>query len=418
MPEIHNLVKGETFTLTLADMANGGKSVGRDDNDRAVFVPLTIPGETVRVEVVESKPRYAHAELVEVLEPSPDRIEPRCPHYGSCGGCHFQHIDYHAQLRYKESVVIDQLRRIGKMTQVKVNATLENPEPWHYSTEVTFDRTHDGRLGFWSATSKQIIPIEICHIIKDDLLELYRQVDLNLPSLRRLMLRVGDDGSSLAALEVEGNEAPSLTADVPISVNLILPDGTTANLIGDNHTIRDVKGRSFRVTAGSFFYASPGATELLVDTVLNYASLSSHDRVLELNSGVGLLTVFLARSALEVVGVESNPDSVADLSTNLEDSDNITIYQGDVEEIVPNLVESPHVLVVQPPQTGLSTGTLDQVERLNPDRLIYVSSDIATMARDGRRLGDKGYRLIEVQPMDMWPQTYHILTVALWKKMP
>lgn len=170
MPETHYLDKGETFTITLADMANGGKSVGRDRRDRAVFVPLTIPGETVRVEVIESKPRYAHAELVEVLEPSPDRIEPRCPHFGPCGGCHFQHIDYQAQLSYKTSVVVDQLRRIGKMTQVKVNPTLENPEPWSYSTEVTFDRTHDGRLGFWSASSKQVIPIDICHIIKDDLL--------------------------------------------------------------------------------------------------------------------------------------------------------------------------------------------------------------------------------------------------------
>ncbi|MGB3715481.1 MAG: class I SAM-dependent RNA methyltransferase [Candidatus Promineifilaceae bacterium] len=406
------------LTITLADMANGGKSVGRDHRDRAVFVPLTIPGETVRAEVVESKPRYAHAVLVEVLEPSPDRIEPRCPHFGLCGGCHFQHIDYQAQLRYKESVVVDQLRRIGKMTQVKVNPTLESPEPWHYSTEVTFDRTHDGRLGFWSATSKQVIPIEICHIIKEDLLELYRQVDLNLPSLRRLMLRVGDDGSSLAALEVEGNEAPSLTADVPISVNMVLPDGTTANLIGDNYTIREVKGRSFRVTAGCFFFSNPGATELMVDTVLNYASLSNHERVLELDSGVGLLTAFLARSALEVVGVERNPDSVADLSTNLADCDNVTIYQGDVEEIVPNLEESPHVLVVQPPEAGLSTTILDQVKRLNPDKLIYVGSDIATMARDGRRLGDKGYRPVEVQPIDMWPQTYHVLTVSLWKKMP
>jgi 23S rRNA (uracil1939-C5)-methyltransferase len=416
MSESHLPDLGDTFTLTLATMANGGKSVGRDGHDRAVFVPLTIPGETVRVEIVESKPRYAHADLLEVLQSSSDRIEPVCPHFGPCGGCHFQHISYQAQLGYKQSVVIDQLRRIGKMTEVKVNPTLANPEPYYYSTEVTFDLTDDGKLGFWSSSSKEVIPIEVCHIINANLQELFQQVDLTLPSLRRLMLRVGDDGSALAAMEVEGGEVPSLTADVPISVNLLLPDGTTVNLVGDNHTVRETRERSFRVTAGSFIFSSPAASEILVDTVLNYASLSDRDRVLELDSGVGLLTAFLAQAASEVVGVEMNPDSVVDLSTNLKEYDNVSIYQGDVEEILPNLSRPFSVLVAQPPENGLSIGALDEVQRLGPDKLIYIGSDIATMARDSRRLDDNGFQLVEVQPIDMWPQTYHTLTVSLWKR--
>jgi len=418
MLETHNLDVGETFTYTPVAMANGGKTVGRDPEDRALFVPLTIPGEEVRVEIVESKPRYAHAKLIEVLEPSPDRAEPRCPHYGLCGGCHFQHIDYMAQLRYKESVVIDQLRRIGKFTHVPVNATLANPEPWFYSTEVTFHRTTGGKLGFWSSSSREVIPIDTCTIIKDDLLELFRQVDLSLPTLRRLMLRVGDNGDMLAALEVDSDEAPSLTADVPVSVNMVLPDGRTVNMVGDNHTIRKVKGRVFRVTAGCFIFSSPGATELLIDTVLDYASLSSQDRVVELDSGVGLLTAFLAESSQHVVGVESNADAVADLATNLEDLDNVSIYQGEAGEILPDLNESPEVLVVQPSIVGLKPSILDEVARLDPDRLVYVSSDIATLARDGRRLGDKDFHPIEIQPIDMWPQTYHTLTVSIWKRKP
>lgn len=416
MPEIRQPNNGEMLTLTLTAMANGGKSLGRDRNDRVIFVPLTIPGETARVVLTESKPRFGQAELVQVLESSPDRIEPTCPHFGPCGGCHFQHINYQAQLRYKESVVIDQLHRIGKLTQVKVNPILEHSEPWSYSSEVIFHRSSDGALGFWSTSLKKVIPIEICHIIREELLELYRQFDLNLASLRRLVLRVGDNGDLLAALETEGNEAPILTADFPVSVNLLLPDGKTANLVGDNHTLREVKGRSFRVTAGCSFYPSSTAAELVVDTVLDYALLTSTDRVVELYSGVGLLTAFLAGSALDIVGVESNADAVADLSTNLDDCDNVTIYQGNIDEILPILKETPEVLVVQPPQVGLRPAVLDEIARLSPDRLIYVGSDIATMARDGRRLNHQGYHLIEVQPIDMWPQTYHILTVSLWKQ--
>ncbi|HET6443033.1 MAG TPA: TRAM domain-containing protein [candidate division Zixibacteria bacterium] len=415
MPEDRQPTNGEMITLTLTAMANGGKSLGRDHRDRVIFVPLTIPGERVRVELVESKPRFGQAALVEVLEPSPDRIEPRCPHFGPCGGCHFQHINYQAQLRHKESVIIDQLRRIGKFAQIEVNSTIENPEPWSYSTEVIFHRTADDALGFWSPSLKQIIPIEKCHIIRDELQDLYQQFDLNLESLRRLVLRIGDDGELLAALETDDNEPPTLTADFPISVNLLLPDGKTANLVGNNHTVYEVKGRSFRVTAGCSFYPSSRAAELVVDTVLNYASLSEDDRVVELYCGVGLLTAFLAGSALELVGIESNDDAIADLSANLDDFDNVTIYQGSVDQVLPILKESPDVLIVEPSSDGLLPEVLDEILRLCPERLIYIGSDIATTARDGRRLKDKGYQPIEVQPIDLWPQTYHVLTVSLWK---
>ena len=372
MPEPNNQNQGSRITFTPDSMANGGKTVGRDSLDRALFVPLTIPGETVIVEVTDSKPRYAHGELIEILDPSPDRIEPKCPHFGLCSGCHFQHIDYQAQLRYKELVVGDQLRRIGKFTDARVNATLENPEPWSYSEEVIFHRSGIDQLGFWSSSANEVIPI--------------------------------DD-----------SEAPSLMADIPISVNMILPDGTTVNMVGDNHTVHEIKERSFRVTAGCYIYPSTGAAELLIDTVLRYAAPTQHDRVVELYSGVGLLTAFLAQSAQAVEGVESSDDAVADLAANLEDMDNVTLYQGVVDEIVPSLKRSPQALVLQPPQSGLKPTTLDEVVLLKPERLIYVSLDVATLARDGRRFAQKGYQLVEVQPIDMWPQTYHTLTVSLWK---
>jgi 23S rRNA (uracil1939-C5)-methyltransferase len=416
IPQTQDISSVEEITLTVATMANGGKAIGRDSRDRAIFVPLAIPGEKVRVEIVESKPRYAHANLVNVLEPSDERIEPRCPYFGLCGGCHFQHIRYPAQLQYKRAVIDDQLRRIGKLDQVSVKPMLANPNPWYYGADVTFSRTTGGDLGFWSPLRKQVIPIDDCHIIREDLVKLYRQIDLVMPSIHRLTLREGDGGELLASLEVVDNEEPLLNTDLPLSVTQILADGTTVNLVGDNYTIRVVKGRDFKVTAGCFFYPSSEAAEMVVDTVLKYAALSRKVRVLELNSGVGLFTAFFARSAREVVGIESNPEAVADLSVNLEDYDNVTLYQGDSEEVLPLLEKHAQLLVVHPTPAGLSPAVLDEIGRLEPGKIIYVSSDVATLARDSRRLSNMSYQPVEVQPIDMWPQTYYTLTVSLWDR--
>jgi 23S rRNA (uracil1939-C5)-methyltransferase len=416
MTQAHDHSQGEEVVLILADMANGGKAVGRDDHNRAIFVPLAIPAERVRVEVIDPKPRYAHAKLVEILEPSADRVPPRCPYFGNCGGCHFQHIDYQAQLRYKQSVVKDQLRRIGRLSDVSVIPPLANPEPWSYSNDVTFDSVNDGELGFWSPTRDEVIRIEVCHIVRKELLELIGHVDLSLPTLRRLTLRQGDDGEVMAMLVIDGNDSPSLKTDIPISVNQLLADGTTVNLVGDNHIFRVVKGRQFRVTAGCYFYPDSGSAEQVVDAVLRYAALSNNDQVLELYSGVGLLTAHLSQAARQVIGIEANPEAVADLSSNLNDCDNVTIYQGDFTEIRPQIDAPAQVLVMSPPASGLATSLLDEIGRIEPDELVYISSDIATMARDGRRLSENGYHLEEVQPIDMWPHTYFILTVSSWTR--
>ncbi|MGW8318026.1 MAG: class I SAM-dependent RNA methyltransferase [Candidatus Promineifilaceae bacterium] len=405
----------QIFSLTLTDMANGGLALGRDANERVIFVPQAIPGERVLVSLVEDKKRYGRARLVEVLETSPERVTPQCPHFGPCGGCQFQHIAYPAQLRYKEAVVRDQLERIGGLSQAEVRPVIANPQPWAYGIEVNFQITDDGRIGFWSPEQGDIMPIETCLIIRPALLELFQDIDLQLFELRQLTLRVGDGDSLLAALEVEGLEAPSLETDFPISVAILLLDNTAANLIGDNYLVQTIKGRDFRVSAGSFFYPSPPATESLVDVVCDYARLSGQETVLELYTGVGTLTAFMAPVAAELIGIELNPDTVADAAVNLEAQENVSLYEGPVEEILPLLNIDAEVWVVDPPPEGLLPSVIDQVAHHRPARLVYVSSDVATLARDGRRLAQAGYRLVEVQPIDMAPQTYHVLTVSQWQ---
>jgi 23S rRNA (uracil1939-C5)-methyltransferase len=406
------------LTLTMTIMAHGGAAMGRDGNGRPIFVPYTIPGETVRARLTTEKRHFARADLLEVLEPSPDRVEPKCPYFGRCGGCHFQHMRYEAQLEAKRIVVADQLQRIGGFDDVAVRPVKPNPSPWQYRSDISLSPVEGGGLGFWSPAERQVIPIEACPILHPRLQELWQDVDLDLPGLRKLTLRRGDDDALLAALEVDDVEPPELEADFPVSVAIVLPDKTAASLVGDNYIVQQVNGRDFRVSPGCFFQPSPAAAENLVEAVLAYAQLSGDESVVELYSGVGMLTAFLAEKAASVACIEVNADAVADTAVNLSDFDNISLYEGPAEEILPLLDNQPALIVVDPPAGGLATAVIETIAQLAPARLVYVSSDLPSLARDGKKLAQAGYQLVEVQPVDMTPQSFQIDTVSLWQYNP
>ncbi|HEX6384964.1 MAG TPA: TRAM domain-containing protein, partial [Anaerolineae bacterium] len=338
----------EIVTLDLTSMAHGGAAIGKDKRGRPVFVPYGIPGEKVRVAITDDKKKYAHAEIVEILKASPDRVEPRCPHFGPCGGCHFQHMRYEAQLKVKQDVVADQLERVGGLKKVRVRPTLPNPNPYAYRIDMILSPAAEGGLGYWSPALQEVIPIQVCPISHPRLVELKQDVDLDLPGLRKLILRIGVDEALLAAIEVEGVEPPELEADFPVSVAIVLPDNTAASLVGDHYIVQAVKGRDFRVSPGCFFYPSPPAAEHIVDTTLKYAALNGTETVVEAYSGVGTLTAFLSAAAGQVIAVEVNPDAVADAAVNLEDTDNVSVYQGYVEDVLPTLDVRGNVMVVHP----------------------------------------------------------------------
>ncbi len=405
----------EKITLDITEMAHGGSAIGRASRGRTVFVPLTMPGEKVRARIVSQKNKYAQAELVEVLQPSPERVTPRCQHFAVCGGCHFQHMSYQAQLVAKESVVRDQLARLGGFNKANVQPVLPNPEPWAYQAEMVLSPVGNGRLGYWSPVKREVIPIEECPISRPELVALLHDVELDLPGLRKLSLRVGDDEALLAAIEVDGVEPPELEADFPVSVAIVLPDKTAASLVGDFYSVQQVNGRDFRISPGVEMVSSPAGMGVVVDTVLRYAALTGEENVIELHSGAGTLTAFLAKQAGELVAVERNPDAVADLAVNLDDLDNVNVFEGEIESVLPLMPEGVELMVAHPWANGLSRRAVSAIVAAKPARFIYVSSDVATLARDGRSLAKAGYRLVEVQPIDMQPQTFHIETVSLWE---
>lgn len=406
----------QEIILELTAMAHGGSAMGRDQQGRAVFVPGAIPGEKVRAKIVDQKRNFARATMVELIERSPNRVEPRCSHFGVCGGCHLQQMAYDTQLEVKRNVVIDQLKRIGNLEGIDVQATLATPTPWAYRIEISLSPNPEGGVGLWSPALKKIIAIEECHIIQPELLQLWRDFELSLPGLRKLTLRMGDDEALLAALEVDDVQPPELHVDFPLSVAIVLPNRTAASLVGDNFLVQSVKGRDFRVSPGCYFQPNPGATGLIVDQVMSYAGLTGSESVLEAYSGVGLLTAFLAEQAGQVIGIERNPDALADAASNLHDFDNISLYEGQVDEIVPLLKTSPDIGVVNPEASGLSRLSSQAIAASAPERLIYVSSDVATFSRDSKQLSRSGYRLVQVQPIDANPQTFHIDTVSLFRR--
>ena len=408
----------ETFTLQLTAMAHGGAALGRHDG-RVIFVPYALAGETVRVEIAEDKGRYAFARLVEVLEGSPDRIPPPCPYFGptGCGGCQWQHIDYQAQLRLKAGIVADQLTRIGKITDPLVHPTIPDGSGWAYRNHAQFHPAPGGGLGFQIAASSDVVPIGECLILHPMLSDLYAILDptFDLPTLTRLSLRAGTGtGDRMLVFQTADDLPPGLEIDLPVSCVLLLSDGIHVNLIGNNHFTEMVADHTYRISAPSFFQVNTGQAAQLVQFVTAYLGLQGNETVLDAYSGVGLFTRPLAKHAELVVSIEAAAVAVDDLLENTIDQDNVEVIEGSVEMVLSNLDLPFDAAIVDPPRSGVDRFALDALVKHHPDRLVYVSCDPATLARDAKRLTRAGYQLIEVQPVDMFPQTHHVECIALF----
>jgi 23S rRNA (uracil1939-C5)-methyltransferase len=393
-------------------MAHGGLALGRDKAGRAVFVPFAIPGETVRVRPPRPGDRAARAELVAVVRPSPDRVTPRCRHFGICGNCAFQHMSYAAQLRAKTAVVRDQLTRVGGLRNPVVHPIAPHPAAYDYRGETTLFRADEGGLGYWSPAWRRIFRVEECPILQPELQAALDGLDVDLPDLRKLTLRLGDDDELLAALEVEGVEPPELAADFPISVAIVLPDRTAASLIGDPFLVRTVGGRPLRVSPGVAFPHSAAAAEMLAAAVLSVAEIAPGETVLESQAGAGWLTAALAARAAQVIAIEPNPDAVADAAVNLDDFDNVGLYEATEAEALPALERVPDVAVFH--SGGLTPAAGEWLAAVRPGRVVVVA-EVGLLAKDAKRLAGVGYRAVSFQPVDVAPQGFGVEVVGVWR---
>ncbi len=399
-------------------MAHGGDALGRHEG-KVIFVPYAMPGEEALVEIVEDKGRYARGRLVETLSPSPHRVDPPCPHFGpgKCGGCQWQHITYQAQLEFKAAVVGNQLARLGRLPDATVKRSIPSATPWHYRNHVQFSVGGDGRLGFVATDGRRVETVEVCYLLHPILEGLFAALDLELPELARLSLRAGVNTCDLMMIfETHDDLPPALESDLPVSCVLLLSDGTPVNLIGSNQITEVVAGRRFHISATSFFQVNTAAAEELVRVVGEYLAPTGDDVLLDAYCGVGTFALSLADKVGQVIGIEENGGAVADARLNVAELTNVEFMEGSVEASLPQLDRRIDLVVLDPPRQGCKPKALGALIELAPRRIVYVSCDPATLARDARRLTDSGYQMVEVRPVDMFPQTYHIESVALFEK--
>jgi 23S rRNA (uracil1939-C5)-methyltransferase len=286
--------------------------------------------------------------------------------------------------------------------------------PWNYRNHVQLHTDETGQLGFMAATEQRVVPIEECHVMHPLLLDVFYALDIDFPELDKVSLRAGTTtGEQLLILETVGEEPPALEADLPVSCVFMLRDGTPVTYVGSSFITEEVGGRSFRIAASSFFQANTAQTEVLLDTVDGYLAPLGEEVLLDVYCGVGTFGLSLADRVGRVIGVDENQAAIEDALFNSQGTGNADFLQGTAAGVLSTLGERVDLVILDPPRQGCQRQAVEAVVKLAAPKVVYVSCDPATLARDIGRMQQGGYELIEVQPVDMFPQTCHIEAVAL-----
>lgn len=406
----------EFLELTLTGNAYGGESFGRDADGRMVFVPFTIPGEVVSVRPVETRKRWARAMPEAWIKRADQRIEPRCPHFQVCGGCHYQHIPYALQLEIKADIVRDQFVRIGGFEDPPIQASIPSPDPWNYRNNMRFHLTDDGELGLITFDGQRVFRIEECHLPEQDLSDLWEQLDFGPTSaIEEISLRSGGEGEQMVV--IHGKDVPDIDISIESSTSLVWtsPRGDFI-LAGDDYFEFNLKPHPFRVSALSFFQVNTKIIPELVQQATALLAIQPGQTVFDLYAGVGLFSTAIAEAGAHVVAVEESPHACRDFVVNLDRFSDIELYEGAVGMALPQALQEPDAILIDPPRAGLSRAALDAVLERSCPRVVYVSCDPATLSRDGKRLMAGGYTLESVTPIDIFPQTFHIETISVWTR--
>jgi 23S rRNA (uracil1939-C5)-methyltransferase len=406
--------------VLLTDLAHGGDSIGRLQG-RVVFMPYGLPGETVRVELTEERRDFARGRIVEVLEASPSRVEPPCPYYGECGGCSLQHAEYSVQLGYKRRLIVQQLERIGRFDNAGelVRPTIGMLSPWEYRNHARFTvGRRFGELCFTKRGTHRLMRIDRCMIMEPAINQALAQLQDRL---------VGFKGHQVAV------RCGSNTGDLLVNPGL---RQVVEPASGQTHVEEELFGRRFRIAAPAFFQVNThreqrpvpadlradewpqsenglSMAEILVLVVASYLQLGGGERLVDAYSGVGTFSVLLASKARTVIGIEESNAAIKDARHNAADLENVEFVQGKAEEVLPKLANRPDAAILDPARVGCHPAVLDALAKLEVPRVVYVSCDPATLARDLAILATHGFRLESVQPIDMFPQTHHVEAVAL-----
>ena len=444
--------KNDLVQLKIEDMSTDGEGIGKTDGF-TVFVKDAVIGDEILAKIIKTKKTYGYGRLMEIITPSPKRATPRCSVSRSCGGCQLQALSYEEQLKYKENKVRGNLERIGGFKEIPMEPVIGMEDPWHYRNKAQFPvgKDRDGRIiaGFYAGrthsiiesrdcplghpVNQQIVDIVISHMTKYGIEPYDETTGKGL--VRHILIRRGfHTGQIMVCIVVNGKRIPRsdvLTEQLTgisgmTSICLNVNRENTNVILGDKiiclwgkPSIEDRIGElSFRISPLSFYQVNTSQTEKLYDKALEYASLTGNETVWDLYCGIGTISLYLAQKARAVKGVEIIPAAIENARENAELNhiENAEFFAGKAEEVLPEYYERTgeraDVIVVDPPRKGCDKKLLGTIIRMNPEKVVYVSCDSATLARDLKILCENGYELKKVCPVDQFCQTVHCEVVC------
>ena len=417
--------------VRIESVAYKGYGVARIDG-KVVFVPYTMTGDEAWIEITEEKKTYSTARLNEIIKPSPGRVNPPCPYFGSCGGCQWQHIDYSIQVEQKKEILGETLKRLGGLKEIPSITVTPSPKPYDYRVRVQL-KVKAKAMGYYQQRSHRIVDIDHCpisHPLVNQIIRKLREALETLSRMEEIEINVSpEEGRGVLLFHPHSYDQRAeyfmkeLLRSQPMLKGIAITRKDGFRLFGDptlNFTIprsqeREKRDLNLRISPGSFFQVNPEQNQRLVQTVLQFSEVDQEGRVIDLYAGAGNLTLSLAMEAREVLGIEENRMAFEDAQFNAERNGikNGHFIQGRVEDVFLDWKrEPPDLIVLDPPRTGCKT-ILDQVVRLKPKKIIYVSCEPTTFARDLGLFSERGYFLQRLSLIDIFPQTYHMETVGL-----
>lgn len=446
------VAKGQVYTVSITGLGTNGEGVGKYEGF-TVFVPYALPEEEVKVRITLVKKQYAVGEVVDIVKPSPHRIEPRCEVYGTCGGCQLQHVTYEEQLKLKTQKVKDVIERLAKDNPDLVLPALGPKEPWYYRNKMQMPvggQKNKPLMGFYGRGSHDIVDIDTCYIQQEannELTRLCRELMVKTStepyneqtghgSIRHIIGRINRANdewmlvivSSTKSIPEEDVWVKTLTAAFPSLKSIVINHnpkktnvimGPKNRLLYGSEQITDYIGHfEFHISPHSFFQVNPEQTTVLYEKALEFANLTGEETVIDAYCGTGSISLFLAEKAKQVIGIEIVEPAILDARRNAKRNGytNTEFIVADAAIEMPKLYKKgvePDVIVVDPIRAGCKLEVLEAAAHMQPKRIVYVSCNPSSMARDIAILKEKGYTLVKVQPVDMFPQTAHCEAISL-----
>lgn len=405
----------DEFIVTIDNMDYQGRGIARV-NGITIFVENALPKEQVKIKIKKIKKNIAEAIVLEFLKESSVRVKPQCPYYSLCGGCDLMHLKIEEQNQYKELKIKELMIRYGNVEIEKIKPMIKNEQPLFYRNKVTFQVKE--KIGFYRKKSYDIISIDSCLIADDKINEILKVLKtLPLKNVSQIIVRSSKYTSdTMVVIECFGKieEKTILESLKPYVSSLIVKNEIEKVLYGNSVIYEKMKDKIFAISPSSFFQVNTNQAIKLYEKALEYANLHGKEKVLDLYCGTGTIGIFMSDYAKEVVGIELNESAIENAKKNAElnHTQNVTFLCGDASKQIDHLPFKPDVIIVDPPRSGLSRHVIDTILKLNPNKIVYISCDPMTLARDLVLLEEK-YNVLELTPVDLFTETYHVECVCV-----